>query len=106
MTPIYVTIDQEKTGRNIASLMALKGIRVKDIQEACGFEKPQAVYKWLHGQTLPSIDNLLILSILFETDMKGILAVSGDALHRFRRPIRGRFCDCHGYDILGVIPVM
>ena len=98
MTPIYVTIDQEKTGRNIASLMALKGIRVKDIQEACGFEKPQAVYKWLHGQTLPSIDNLLILSILFETDMKGILAVSGEALHRFWRPIRGRFFDRHRFN--------
>ena len=84
MAPIYITIDQEKTGRNIASLMALKGIRVKDIQGACGFEKPQAVYKWLHGQSLPSIDNLVILARLFETNIEGILAVSGDALHRYR----------------------
>lgn len=83
MSPIYIAIDQEETGRNISRLMARKGLRVRDIQEACGFEKPQAVYKWIHGQTLPSIDNLLILSRIFKTDMEGILAVSGDALPHF-----------------------
>lgn len=82
MAPIYIMIDQEKTGRNILDLMNRKGMQVKDIQGACGFEKPQAVYKWLHGQTLPSIDNLLILSRLFETDLEGILTVSEDALPR------------------------
>lgn len=79
MAPIYITIDQEGTGQNILSLMQRKGIRVRDIQEACGFEKPQAVYKWIHGQTLPSIDNLLVLTRLFGTNVEGILAVSGDA---------------------------
>ena len=83
MAPIYIMIDQEKTGRNILDLMNRKGMQVKDIQGACGFEKPQAVYKWLHGQTLPSIDNLLILSRLFETDLEGILAVSEDALPHY-----------------------
>ena len=83
MSPIYIAIDQEETGRNISRLMARKGLRVRDIQEACGFEKPQAVYKWIHGQTLPSIDNLLILSRIFKTDMEGILAVSGDAFPHF-----------------------
>lgn len=79
MTPIYIMIDQEETGRNILDLMHRQGLKVRDIQEACGFEQPQAVYKWIHGQSLPSIDNLLILAKLFGSTMEGILATSGDA---------------------------
>lgn len=80
MTPIYIMIDQQKTGRNILQMMRRSGLKVRDLQEACGFEQPQAVYKWIHGQSLPSIDNLLILSKLFDSTVEGILAVSGNAL--------------------------
>ena len=83
MAPIYIMIDQEETGRNILNLMNRQGLKVRDIQEACGFEQPQAVYKWLHGQSLPSIDNLLILAKLFESTVEGILATSEDALPHF-----------------------
>ena len=80
MAPIYISIDMEGTGRNIQYMMTRAGLKVRDIQEACGFEKPQAVYKWLHGQSLPSIDNLLILSQLFHTSVEGILATGEGAL--------------------------
>ena len=80
MSPIYISIDQEGTGRNIRSLMQKRHLAVRDIQTACGFERPQAVYKWLHGMSIPSTDNLLVLSRLFHTSMEDILEVSGDAL--------------------------
>ena len=35
---------------------------VRELQEAFGFETPQAIYKWQHGTALPTIDNLVILS--------------------------------------------
>ena len=38
------------------------------------------MYKWIHGQSLPSIDNLLILAKLLGSTVEGILATSGDAL--------------------------
>ena len=82
MAPIYIMIEQDETGRNIRRLRREKGLRVRDIQEACGFEQPQAVYKWLSGQSLPSIDNLLILTKLLSTTVEGILVTSGDALPR------------------------
>ncbi len=83
MAPIYITIDQAETGRNIQHLMRRKGLKVRDIQQACGFEQPQAVYKWIHGQSLPSIDNLLILARIFGSTVEGILVTGGDALPRF-----------------------
>ena len=85
MAPIYIMIDQEETGQNIQHLMHRKGLKVRDIQEACGLEKPQAVYKWIHGQSLPSIDNLLILAKIFGSTVEGILATSEDALPHFRK---------------------
>ena len=87
MTPIYIMIDQEETGRNILDLMHRQGLKVRDIQEACGFEQPQAVYKWIHGQSLPSIDNLLILAKLFGSTVEGILATSGDAFPHFYKEL-------------------
>ena len=83
MAPIHIMINQKETGRNIQSFMQRQGLKVRDVQEACGFEKPQAVYKWLYGQSLPSIDNLLILAKLFDSTMEGILATSEHALPLF-----------------------
>lgn len=101
MTPIYIMIDQEETGRNIRQLMLREGLKVRDIQEACGFEQPQAVYKWIHGQSLPSIDNLLILAKLFGSPVEGILVTDGDALPRFQNSgngfIPGRMVICTLY---------
>ena len=83
MNPIYITIEQAQTGANIRAMMKKMGVKVRDVQVACGFEQPQAVYKWLSGQSLPSLDNLLILSRILKTDMESILVTSEDALPFF-----------------------
>ena len=43
-----------------------------------GFENPQAVYKWISGKSLPSLDNFLILSRLLHASIEDILVVDGD----------------------------
>ena len=70
------TIDMVKTGQNIIRLRKEKGLSVKDIQNAFGFETPQAIYKWQHGTALPSVDNLVILAALLEVSVDEILVVS------------------------------
>ena len=80
MKPLYVSIEQEKTGKRIAALMLQKGYTVRDIQEAMGFANPQAVYKWLAGKSLPSIDNLVILSMVLHTSIENILVLDEDVL--------------------------
>ena len=69
-------IDMRKTGENIVQLRKAKGLTVKDIQLAFGFETPQAIYKWQHGTALPSVDNLVILAALLEVSVDEILVVS------------------------------
>ncbi len=78
MEPVYLAIRQEETGCRIKELLAENGYSVRDIQGAMGFENPQAVYKWTSGKSLPSLDNLLILSRLLNRSIEDILVVDGD----------------------------
>ena len=56
------TVNMKATGENIVKLRKDAGLSVRDIQNACGFGTPQAVYKWQQGLALPTVDNLLVLS--------------------------------------------
>ena len=78
MEPIYLSIKQRETGNNIKQLLKENGYSVRDIQTAMGFENPQAVYKWITGKSLPSIDNLIILSKLLHSSVEEILVIDGD----------------------------
>ena len=54
------TIDMTATGANIRALIKGKGLRVTDVQTVFGFNTPQAIFKWMRGDTMPSIDNIVI----------------------------------------------
>ncbi len=71
-----IVIDMTATGINIKSIREAKGYTVKDIQEAFGFASVNAIYKWQKGESLPSIDNLLALSIMFDVTMEDILVTA------------------------------
>ena len=45
--------------------MTASALCVRDLQAAFGFGYPQSVYAWLSGKSLPTVDNLLVLSELF-----------------------------------------
>ena len=62
-----------ETGNNISRLRKQKGISIKEIQEAMGFNTPQAIFKWQRGESLPTIDNLLVLSELFDSSIDEIV---------------------------------
>lgn len=77
MDPMYMLIKSKETGDRIRQLITENGYTVRDVQEVMGFENPQAVYKWLSGKSLPSLDNLLILSKLLDRTIEEILVVDG-----------------------------
>lgn len=78
MEPMYLSIHPKKTGEHIRKLLLEQGYTIREIQGAFGFENPQAIYKWLSGKSLPSIDNFIILSRLLHTSIEDILVIDGD----------------------------
>ncbi len=66
-------INMVKTGRNIADLRQRAGLSVRDLQAVFGFATPQAIYKWQHGTAMPTIDNLVVLAVLFQVRIDDIL---------------------------------
>ena len=87
MEPMYLSIQPEETGERIRRLLLEQGYTIREIQGAFGFENPQAIYKWLSGKSLPSIDNFIILSRLLHTTIEDILVIDGD-IPRFRSKYR------------------
>ena len=78
MEPMYLSIRIKETGQKIKKLLLENGYTVRDIQDACGFENPQAIYKWISGKSLPSLDNFVILSKILHTSIEDILVIDGD----------------------------
>ena len=68
-------IDQIATGCKIRQIRKSLGFSVRDIQNVFGFDFPQAVYAWEQGKNVPTVDNLLVLSALFNVDLKDLLVI-------------------------------
>ena len=68
-------VDTIKTGENIDKLRIVAGLSVRDIQRVFGFATPQAIYKWLHGASLPTIDNLVILAAILHVTLDEIIVL-------------------------------
>lgn len=66
-------IDMVATGEHLNTLRVANGFSVSAIKEYLGLNTTYAIYKWLHGETMPSVDNLLALSILFGTSINDLL---------------------------------
>ena len=46
---------------------------VRDLQKTFGFSTPQAIYKWQRGTALPTVDNLIVLALVFGVTIEDIL---------------------------------
>ena len=69
-------IDMIATGQNIIRLREQNHLTVKDLQDIFGFTTPQAIYKWQHGASMPTVDNLAVLAVIFKVHMEDILIVN------------------------------
>lgn len=66
-------VNMQRTGENISALREARGLTVRQLQRLLGFATPQAIYKWQHGETLPTIDNLVALSAILQVPISDIL---------------------------------
>ena len=67
------TINMTATGDNIRNIMKDKHITVAMMQDKMGFNTPQAIYKWIHGICMPTIDNMVIMADIFGVKIDDIL---------------------------------
>ena len=73
-------VDTVATGRNIDRLRIAAGMSVKDMQMVFDFATPQAIYKWIHGTSMPTIDNLVILAAMLGVTLDEIVVVETAAM--------------------------
>jgi transcriptional regulator with XRE-family HTH domain len=72
-TFIRPEIDLTRTGAKIKECRISKGMTIHDVQCIFNFEYPQAIYHWEKGKSIPTIDNLLVLSRLFEVGLDELI---------------------------------
>lgn len=74
-------IDSQATAQNIKRMLDERGITARMVQEALQLESIQAVYKWFRtakgGKTnsIPSIDNMVLLAELMNVTLEDILVL-------------------------------
>ena len=79
----FPVIDLAGTGRSIERHRRDAGLTVRDLQAYFGFEYPQAIYKWQHGECLPTVDNLLALARLLQVSMEDLLVYEDQGVSHF-----------------------
>ncbi len=72
------SLDAIQTGRKINSAIKQSGYSIRELQEMLGLSCPQPIYRWIRGRTLPSIDNLYMLSRILEVPMDELLVPNGN----------------------------
>ena len=90
---MYPMIDTVQTGLTIKALMTQQHLSAKDIQEYLNLSCVQTIYRWLKGESVPSIDNLYALSFLFHVSMDEI--VQGNKQQLFHPAETSVLYACH-----------
>lgn len=68
-----ISLDMCMTGRVIKNMITMRGFSIREIQEKLYLSCPQPVYRWMNGQTMPSLDNLYMLSSILGVQMEDLL---------------------------------
>ena len=68
-------VDMVATGKRIKAMRVAKGMTVKDVQEIFVFGSANTIYKWQNGESMPTIDNMVVLAKIFGTTIDAIIAI-------------------------------
>lgn len=69
----YPVIDPSATGTRINELRKDHGMSVAALRDYFGFATTNAVYKWLKGESMPTLDNMIAMSVLFGIPVNDIV---------------------------------
>ena len=70
MTPI---LDPVATGRNIDDIRRDRNLSVAALEDALGLSTTNAIYKWFRGDSMPTLDNIVILSSILKVSINDMI---------------------------------
>lgn len=70
MTPI---LDPVATGRNIDDIRRDRNLSVATLKDALGLSTTNAIYKWFRGDSMPTLDNIVILSSILKVSINDMI---------------------------------
>lgn len=76
MSMTMPVVNMTATGSNIKALIKAHGLKITEIQNVCGFNTPQSIFKWMRGEALPSLDNLVILAHILNVTIDEIIVTN------------------------------
>lgn len=75
MSVTCTSIDTIQTGKKLYEIIKENNCKVSELQKLLNLSCPQPIYRWTKGQVLPSIDNLYMLSRIFEMHIEDMLVI-------------------------------
>ena len=72
------TLDMVATGERLKAFFKERHISVEFLRQSLKLESTQAIYKWFRGVSLPSIDNLYAMSVIFNFPINEMLVGRGE----------------------------
>lgn len=73
-----ISLDVLMTGQVLKEKIRKSGYTISEIQRKLKLACPQPIYRWIKGETLPSIDNLYGLSRLLKVSMEELVVARQD----------------------------
>lgn len=71
----HPVIDIIETGKHLEKIMKEEGVTPKIFARIMGWEKPQAIYRWYYGETLPTVDTLSVLAKILNRPIESLLVM-------------------------------
>ena len=74
MNSDFPQILRKETGIRLYHIMEALDISCRQLKEMLNLASVQAIYRWLNGDNMPSLDNLYAMSRFFGTDIECLIA--------------------------------
>ena len=71
-------IDVQKTGKHLRELCGQHHISVSELQKLLHLKCPQSIYRWFKGETLPTVDHLVVLAYRMKLPVEELIILKDE----------------------------
>lgn len=75
MVEVCLVVNTKLSGKRLHTAIKKSGYSIRELQEMLTLSCPNPIYRWIHGEALPSTVNLYRLSYFLQVPMESLLAV-------------------------------